>query len=96
MSSHHDGMNSFVLTVEVGHTHANIVDRVRESPAAPKRISDGRELQKKPSLVRAENSVRKSEMETFRYITVVTCPYESFPIPMRYITPFSSQEFRHM
>ena len=49
-----------------------MVDRVKERPAAPNKIGDGIEPQKKLSLVRAENRVRKSEMETFKYITVVT------------------------
>jgi hypothetical protein len=45
---------------------------VRERPAAPSKIGEGIELQKKLSLVRAEKRVRKSEMDTFKYMTVVT------------------------
>jgi hypothetical protein len=47
-----------------GQKHARSVDKDKAIEAAIKRIQDGVEDQKNPSWVRAENSVKKSEIET--------------------------------
>ena len=43
---------------------------------APRRMGAGREVQNHFSPARAENRVRKSDTDTFRYIDVVTCGLE--------------------
>ena len=48
-----------------GHEHARIVDNDKAKPPATTRIIEGFDDQKKPS-VRAENKVKKSDMETFK------------------------------
>mmetsp|Transcript_49060 Transcript_49060/g.122682 ORF Transcript_49060/g.122682 Transcript_49060/m.122682 type:complete len:200 (-) Transcript_49060:111-710(-) len=83
---------SWPSTCPRGQKHASKVDKAREKQAAPRRIGEGVEDQKKPSWVRAENRVRKSLMDTFRYMMVVICPYEISPIPISFRILPSFQE----
>ena len=49
-----------------GHRHASAVEVARARAPAPKRIGDGLEDQNHCSPALAENSVRKSETDTFK------------------------------
>ena len=60
--------------VEEGHDKAITVELVRAKQAAPNRMGAGWDVQNQSSPVLAEKRVRKSEMETFKYIDVVICP----------------------
>jgi hypothetical protein len=63
--------------------------------ADPNSIFDGFVAQKNPEFDRDENNVRKSDMDIFRYIAVVICPYESRGIPNFARTLVGDQESRH-
>jgi hypothetical protein len=55
-----------------GHEQANIVDVINANPPAAIKILAGGVAQNQFSPVRHEKSVKKSDIDTFKYIDAVT------------------------
>ena len=72
----------------LGQNAARKLEMVSETKTAPSRGFPGLTVQKKPSWVRHEKSVRNSETDTLRKIELMTWPYSKGGSPSPAYMPF--------